>query len=91
MLSPVELREIIDEANSASVGVCIDVDRVAQVGSAADWITTLRHRVHVVRFGRPDALDDALGVLVRGGFDGTAVVVDTASGATVRKALRQIQ
>ncbi len=88
LLSPVELREIIDEANSASVGVCLDVDRIAQVGSAADWITTLGHRIRAVRFDRPAPLDDALDALVRIGFDHTATVVDAAMGATVRKALR---
>ncbi len=49
LLSPVELREIIDGANSWAVGVCIDVDRIAQLGCPIDWIKTLRHRVHTVR------------------------------------------
>ena len=88
LLSPVELREIIDEANSASVGVCIDVDQIAPIGSPADWITTLGHRVRVVRFRRADTAVDALDALARIGFDQTATVVDAAIGATVRKALR---
>ena len=49
LLSPVELREIIDAANSWAVGVCIDVDRIAQIGCPVDWIKTLRQRVHAVR------------------------------------------
>lgn len=87
LLSPVELREIIDEANSASVGVCIDVDRIAQVGSTADWITTLGRRVRAVRFGRADTAVDALDALVGIGFDQSATVVDAAIGASVREAL----
>lgn len=53
LLSPVELREIIDAANSWVVGVCIDVNRIAKVGSPVDWIETLRHRVHAVRINLP--------------------------------------
>ncbi len=49
LLSPVELRELIDVANSWAVGACVDVGRVASIGSAADWLTTLTHRVHSVR------------------------------------------
>jgi sugar phosphate isomerase/epimerase len=49
LLSPVELREIIDAANSWAIGACIDVTRIARIGSPVDWITTLRHRVHAVR------------------------------------------
>ncbi len=49
LLSPVELREIIDEANSWAVGACIDVSRTLKIGSPADWLTTLRGRVHAVR------------------------------------------
>ena len=55
LLSPVELREIIDAANSWAVGACIDVTRIARIGSPVDWITTLRHRVHAVRFGDDQA------------------------------------
>ena len=53
LLSPVELREIIDAANSWAVGAVIDLRRLALFGSPADWLTTLKHRVHGVR------LDDA--------------------------------
>jgi len=87
LLSPVELREIIDEANSASVGVCLDIDRIAKIGSTADWITTLRHRIRAVRFGRSDAVPEALDALVRIHFDHTVAVVDAAVGPTVRQAL----
>jgi sugar phosphate isomerase/epimerase len=49
LLSPVELREIIDAANSWAVGVCVDTRRIAVFSSPIDWITTLKHRVHSVR------------------------------------------
>jgi sugar phosphate isomerase/epimerase len=49
LLSPPELREIIDAANSWAVGACVDVARVARIGSPADWLLTLGHRVHAVR------------------------------------------
>jgi len=49
LLSPVELREIIDAANSWAVGACVDAARIALVGSPADWVGTLRHRVQAVR------------------------------------------
>lgn len=59
LLSPVELREIIDAANSWAVGVCIDVDRIAQIGCPVDWIRTLRHRVHAVRLSDVQLADSA--------------------------------
>ena len=49
LLSPVELREIIDVANSWAVGACIDAARIALFGSPADWVRTLQHRVQAVR------------------------------------------
>lgn len=49
LLSPVELREIIDSANSWAVGVCIDAARIARFSSPADWIRILKARVHAVR------------------------------------------
>ncbi len=49
LLSPVELREIVNQANSWAVGVCLDLDRVARVGNPMDWIRTLGGRIHAVR------------------------------------------
>ncbi len=48
--SPVELREIIDAANSWAVGACVDLDRVSRIGVPEDWITTLHRRIHAVRW-----------------------------------------
>lgn len=55
LLSPVELREIIDGVNSWAVGACIDVQRVATFSSPVDWIRTLKRRVHAVRVSEPRA------------------------------------
>ena len=49
LLSPVELREIIDNANSWAVGSVVDADRVAAGGCVEDWVRTLAHRIHAVR------------------------------------------
>jgi len=50
LLSPVELRELIDAANSWAVGACVDTRRVRRVGRVADWLATLGHRVHAFRW-----------------------------------------
>ena len=52
LFSPVELREIIDAANSWAVGAVVDLGRLAPFapfGAPADWLTTLKHRVHSMR------------------------------------------
>lgn len=49
LLSPVELRETIDAANSWAVGACIDAARIARFSSPTDWIRILKARVHAVR------------------------------------------
>lgn len=49
LLSPVELREIIDAANSWAVGACVDAAHVARFSSPADWIRTLAGRLYAVR------------------------------------------
>ena len=54
LISPVELRELVDSANSWAVGACIDVGRTLAIGSPADWIETLGRRVHSVRID-PDS------------------------------------
>lgn len=70
LLSPVELREVIDAANSWAVGACIDTDRIARLGPPEDWLTTLNQRVHCVRAsvasvpeGRAPSTNDATGMI----------------------------
>ncbi len=50
LLSPIELRELIDAVYSSAVGACIDVERIAMIGSPFDWIQTLQRRVQSVRY-----------------------------------------
>jgi sugar phosphate isomerase/epimerase len=47
--NPLGLREVIDEANSWTVGACVDTGRTMQGGAAGDWLRTLRQRVRCVR------------------------------------------
>jgi hypothetical protein len=49
-LSPIEVRELIDAVNSSAIGVCLDVERIAAIGSPVDWIHTLHRRVQAVRY-----------------------------------------
>lgn len=49
LLSPVEVRELIDAVNSSAIGVCLDVERIGAIGSPFDWIDTLHRRVLTVR------------------------------------------
>jgi sugar phosphate isomerase/epimerase len=58
LLSPVELRELLDEQHLPSVGACLDLDACRSVGSARDWIETLGHRIHCAVLGsRRSALE----------------------------------
>jgi len=50
LLSPVEVRELIDAVNSSAVGVCLDVGRIGAFGSPLDWIHTLHRRIQAVRY-----------------------------------------
>jgi sugar phosphate isomerase/epimerase len=62
-LSPVELRELIDAANSSAFGVCVDVQRIASFAHPEDWLATLGHRVHSIRV--PQRVPDGLSQRVR--------------------------
>lgn len=55
LLSPVEVRELIDSVNAVSVGVCLDVRAIEFAGRLEDWLDTLRRRVVAVRLS-PDTL-----------------------------------
>ena len=76
LLSPVELREIINQANSSAVGVCLDVARVSRVGVVGDWIATLGYRVKSVRVASTtkEALDTLTGVLDSVGCNSAVIV-----------------
>jgi hexulose-6-phosphate isomerase len=49
LLSPFELRDIIDTSNSWAVGACVDVARISRLGPPGDWIRVLNRRVSAVR------------------------------------------
>ncbi len=76
LLSPVELREIINQANSPGVGACLDVARVSRVGIVEDWITTLGYRIKSVRVELSDEheLDTLAAALDAAGYDGPVIV-----------------
>lgn len=48
-LSPIEVRELIDAVNSSAIGVCLEVERIAAIGSPIDWLHTLHRRIRAVR------------------------------------------
>jgi len=74
LLSPVEARELIDSANSWSVGACVDLVTLGDELRALDWLHTLRGRVRCVRTTDPQ--DAALNkALEAAGFDGTIVAL----------------
>jgi len=53
LLSPVEFRELIDEEHVPCVSACIDLDAVAAVGRADDWIHILAPRICCIRAANP--------------------------------------
>ncbi len=89
LMSPAELRDTIDRANSWAVGACIDVERVARVAFPADWLTTLRRRVHCVRVGVSDQVDlQALAAAMDDiPYEGPIVVSGIADPAGIRSRL----
>jgi sugar phosphate isomerase/epimerase len=90
LLSPVELRELIDGACSWAVGACLDWTTVTRVGDFADWCETLARRVHCVRIpadqGRGPGeeakrlADHVQNVLDRIAYPGPVVVRDVVGG-----------
>ncbi len=72
--SPVEARELIDSANSWSIGACVDLSHIGDDACACDWLRTLRGRVRCVRTANPkhELLKETLEAL---GFDGTVVAL----------------
>lgn len=92
LLSPVELRELLDKANSGSVGACLDVARLSQIGSPADWMETLRHRVGTVRMPDqatcPSKVDAMFTSMERGHYDRTIICPSTTLIARCRESMR---
>jgi hexulose-6-phosphate isomerase len=49
LLSPVELRELIDHVNSVWIRVCLNIGHTLALGYPQDWIDTLGPRIVTVR------------------------------------------
>jgi len=48
LLSPIELRELLDEQHSPAVGACVDLHAPALLGWSEEWVRILRSRVRCV-------------------------------------------
>ncbi len=94
LLSPPEFRELIDQANSPLVGGALDWDVCARIGSPADWITTLQHRLVAISLGAA-AWNEAVGdqtwlrALRDIRFDGLLICPGEPCNADDLNALRQ--
>lgn len=85
LLSPLEMRRLVDDVGSSRIGVYFDVGNILNVGYPEQWLAILSHRVrrvHLKDFRRePPAFVDigsgdvdwpAVGEALRGiGYDGT--------------------
>jgi hexulose-6-phosphate isomerase len=52
LLSPLELRDLIDQINSAHLGICFNPHYAAQLGKPLDWAHILNHRIFAVKLAR---------------------------------------
>jgi len=80
LLSPLELRDLIDELNSPFLGSCYNPAHTAHLGDPTDWLRILANRVFVVRLAydktveTPGIFDEAIvEELKRFTFDGPIV------------------
>ena len=48
-LSPLELREFLDEINSPHIGLCFNPDHATQLTDPLDWFSIMDRRIRVVR------------------------------------------
>ena len=99
LLSPIELREVIDAVNSWAIGVCVDVNRIAIFSHPVDWIYSLGRRIHAIRINdftdRKDAANGgALGfttiepVLDHIDYGGVVIVSGVGSPMEIRSAMQ---
>ena len=81
LLSPLELRELIDEINSPYFGICFNPDNVGQSGDPIDWLRILDKRVIALRLPLKDVAENGAGdsqnvivtELERHGFNSPAI------------------
>lgn len=58
LLSPLELRELIDEINNPYLGICFNPDNVGQSGDPIDWLRILDKRIIALRLPLKDAAEN---------------------------------
>ncbi len=81
LLSPLELRELIDEINSPYLGICFNPDNVGPPGDPLDWLRILDKRVIALRLSSKDVAENGAGnnqnvivtELKRQGFNSPAI------------------
>jgi sugar phosphate isomerase/epimerase len=61
LLSPLELRELIDEINSPYFGICFNPDNVGPSGDPIDWLRILDKRVIALRLPTKDVAENGAG------------------------------
>lgn len=59
LLSPAEVRELLELVGSPLVGACLDPSAISRASRPMDWVQTLRHRIVCVRMGPDSAVDSA--------------------------------
>lgn len=55
LLSPLELRDFIDQVNSPYLGLCLNPTHAARIGNPLDWLHVLDHRILAVHLKRTSA------------------------------------
>jgi hexulose-6-phosphate isomerase len=75
LLSPAEVRELLEQVRSPDIGACLDLAGALRISSPADWVRTLRHRVVGIRAtsGVADQLDEAGSALMEVRYAGPVV------------------
>ena len=81
LLSPLELRELIDEINNPYFGICFNPDNAERLGDPLDWLRILDKRVIGLRLplkdvaenGAEDSQDVIVTELERQGFNSPAI------------------
>ena len=73
--SPAELRELVDQVNSGSVGVCLNLANASQRSRPKDWLTVLGRRVIALRVPT-DCLNESLLTATRRLREDVIVIAD---------------
>ncbi len=49
LLSPLELRDLIDQINSPHLGICFNIEHTRRLGEPIDWAEILNHRIFALK------------------------------------------